>query len=81
MFIGASDMRMARNAWRWLGRGRLLGGPAYAGLACGGEGDSVQGAACCIGLRRARQIIDGGMAEVKRPRTSAALGSTLMGGA
>jgi hypothetical protein len=63
MFIGATDMRMARNAWRWLGRGRLLGGPAYAGLACGGEGDPVQGAACCIGLRRARQIIDGGMAE------------------
>jgi len=66
---GASDIRLARDAWRWLGRGRLLAGPALTGLASGdgvasgGGVGSTMGAACCVGLSRARRIIDRHLAE------------------
>jgi hypothetical protein len=60
---GASDMCLARAAWLWLGRGRLLAGPGFAGLACGHEAGLTAGAACCVGLNRARRIVDERLAE------------------
>jgi hypothetical protein len=60
---GASDMRLARNAWRWLGRGRLLVGPTLACLACVDEAASIVGEACSVGVHLARQIVDERLAE------------------
>jgi hypothetical protein len=56
--MGTPDLRLARDAWRWLRRGRLLAGPGLDGTACGDDAYSTAAPACRVGLSRARRIVD-----------------------
>ena len=56
---GAGDMRLARDAWRWLQRGRLLAGPALTDATCRHGTRPMVGIALCVALSRARRILNG----------------------
>jgi hypothetical protein len=53
-----ANLRLARNAWLWLRRSRMLDGPALPGRACCDTVTSA-GAGCRVGLYHARRIIAG----------------------
>jgi hypothetical protein len=52
------DMGLAKEAWRWLRRGRLLAGPGLNDVACCDDAWSIAGPALPIGLSRARRVVD-----------------------
>lgn len=54
----ATDMRLARDTWRWLRRGRLLAGPALTDATCEHHASPMVATAICVGLSRARHILN-----------------------
>jgi hypothetical protein len=57
--VADADLAFARNAWRWLGRSRMLAGLDVAGRGCDDALASCLGAGCRIGLHQARRIVGG----------------------
>jgi hypothetical protein len=53
---GGADLDLARNAWLWLGRSRLLAASAPTGPACV-DAATRMGAGSHIGLAHARRIV------------------------
>jgi len=52
----AANLCLARNAWLWLRRSRLLDAAALTATACCDTVTST-GAGCCLGLHHARRIV------------------------
>jgi Fe-S cluster assembly iron-binding protein IscA len=56
--VAAADLRLARNAWRWLVQGRLLSAPEQAEPDNAYRAWTRPGAGCRIGLMQAQRITD-----------------------
>jgi hypothetical protein len=54
-----ADIRLARQAWRWLQQGRLLPGPQAERRTRGEEPCRTTGVAACIGVDNARHLVGG----------------------
>ncbi|MGI5182483.1 hypothetical protein ACQEVZ_40090 [Dactylosporangium sp. CA-152071] len=56
--MSTPDIRLAKDAWRWLRRGRLLAGPGLNDAVCGDDARPIAGPACRVSLGRARRVVD-----------------------
>jgi len=56
--MATPEIRLATDAWQWLQRGRLLAGPGLDDVTCGDDACLASGPAYCLGLPRARRIVD-----------------------